>query len=227
VRVLLDRISADSAPWRNAFLDTKRDTSMAPSPHSQRRQHRHSHQPEEPLSFGGWLRQRRRGLDLTQEALAEQVGCARITIRRIEADELKPSRQLAELLASQLGVPTAQRDGWLSLERGLALMPQSSSINLTATTPATQKGPPTNLPAPLTTFLGRSQEIMDGCRLVTTNRLLTLTGVGGAGKTRLALEIARSILNFRFRILDAGITDNPNSKIQNFPMASGGWSWRR
>jgi DNA-binding XRE family transcriptional regulator len=40
--------------------------------------------PEE-ISFGEWLHQRRRLLDLTQQQLADQIGCARITLRRIEA----------------------------------------------------------------------------------------------------------------------------------------------
>ncbi|MBX2999566.1 MAG: helix-turn-helix domain-containing protein [Caldilineaceae bacterium] len=196
---------------------------MAPSPHPQHRHHRHPHQPEELLSFGAWLRQRRRALDLTQEELAQRVGCARITVRRIEADELKPSQQLAELLASHLGVTTAQRHAWLSLARGLEPLPQSPPIDLPAMTPATPKGPPTNLPAPLTSFLGRDHEIVDGYRLLTTSRLLTLTGVGGAGKTRLALEMARAILDFRFWILDSGVTDNPKSTIQNPKFPDGIW----
>ena len=58
-----------------------------------------------PQPFGEWLRHRRRELDLTQDALARQVGCARVTIRKLEADETRPSKQLAELLAEQLGVP--------------------------------------------------------------------------------------------------------------------------
>ena len=58
-----------------------------------------------PQPFGECLRHRRRELDLTQDALARQVGCARVTIRKLEADEMRPSKQLAELLAEQLGVP--------------------------------------------------------------------------------------------------------------------------
>lgn len=46
-----------------------------------------------------------------------------------------------------------------------------------------------NLPAQLTSFIGREQEITELKRLFGTTRLLTLTGVGGAGKTRLALRI--------------------------------------
>lgn len=47
-----------------------------------------------------------------------------------------------------------------------------------------------NLPAPLTNFVGRDREIADLLQLVQTARLLTLTGAGGCGKTRLALEVA-------------------------------------
>jgi transcriptional regulator with XRE-family HTH domain len=58
-------------------------------------------------TFGRWLRQRRRRLDLTQADLAERVGCSEITIRKIEADARTPSRQVAELLAACLEVPAA------------------------------------------------------------------------------------------------------------------------
>ncbi|MFE4964416.1 ATP-binding protein [Streptomyces sp. NPDC056660] len=47
-----------------------------------------------------------------------------------------------------------------------------------------------NLPAALTTFVGRRQEAAEVRRALGTARLLTLTGVGGVGKTRLALEVA-------------------------------------
>src|SRR5215208_3118696 len=50
-------------------------------------------------SFGYWIRRRRKALDLTQDELARQVGCALSTIRKIEADERRPSRQVAERLA--------------------------------------------------------------------------------------------------------------------------------
>jgi transcriptional regulator with XRE-family HTH domain len=53
-------------------------------------------------SFGLWLKERRRLLDLTQTDLANGVGCSVVTIRKIEADERRPSRQIAELLADCL-----------------------------------------------------------------------------------------------------------------------------
>jgi predicted ATPase/class 3 adenylate cyclase/DNA-binding NarL/FixJ family response regulator len=53
---------------------------------------------------------------------------------------------------------------------------------------------PNNLPIQLTSFVGREREISELQRLLTTTRLLTLTGVGGVGKTRLALHVAADVL---------------------------------
>lgn len=53
---------------------------------------------------------------------------------------------------------------------------------------------PNNLPAQLSTFVGREAQKTDIRRLLGENRLLTLTGVGGGGKTRLALEAGRELL---------------------------------
>lgn len=51
-----------------------------------------------------------------------------------------------------------------------------------------------NLPVQLTSFVGREQEIADVKRLMATTRLLTLTGAGGTGKTRLSLQVAADLL---------------------------------
>src|SRR5262245_20843907 len=49
---------------------------------------------------------------------------------------------------------------------------------------------PSGLPAELTSFVGRRQELREVKRLLVASRLLTLTGSGGTGKTRLALRAA-------------------------------------
>lgn len=51
-----------------------------------------------------------------------------------------------------------------------------------------------NLPVPLTSFVGREREMLEARRLLPMTRLLTLTGTGGSGKTRLALEVARGLV---------------------------------
>jgi transcriptional regulator with XRE-family HTH domain len=80
---------------------------------------------ERIVSFGYWVHRRRKALDLTQATLAQQVGCSLVTIRKIEGDERRPSRQIAELLADRLDIPEAERDDFLRMARGefVAAMP--------------------------------------------------------------------------------------------------------
>lgn len=105
----------------------------------------------ENVSFGRWLHQRRRQLDLTQQELANQIGCARITLSRIEAGTLKPSKELALILLERLGIPKQEQLQWLQFARGLTGYPIEFSDFPT-------KGPLTNLPFHLTSFIGREKE---------------------------------------------------------------------
>ena len=54
--------------------------------------------------------------------------------------------------------------------------------------------PPTNLPAPTSDLVGREEQFSDAVALVAENRLVTLVGAGGIGKTRLGIELARRLL---------------------------------
>ena len=56
----------------------------------------------------------------------------------------------------------------------------------------------TNLPTPVSSFLGRGDELFEAGELIGTTRLLSITGPGGAGKTRFALELARRVREERF-----------------------------
>jgi predicted ATPase/DNA-binding XRE family transcriptional regulator len=146
----------------------------------------------EKITFGAWLRQQRRILDLTQQTLADQTGCARITLRRIEANSLKPSKELAFILLEKLGIPDHERSQWIQFARGLADIP------VTQSTPLRIK-PRTNVPASVTTFIGREKEIaqVHDYLLNPNIRLVTLMGPPGIGKTRLSVEVAReSLSNF-------------------------------
>lgn len=70
-----------------------------------------------PLTFGVWLRERRRALDVTQKELAQRVECAEITVRKIEANRLRPSRHLASAMLKNLNVPRREHETLIQLAR--------------------------------------------------------------------------------------------------------------
>src|SRR5215213_6487003 len=72
---------------------------------------------DEITSFGEWLRRRRKALDLTQAALADRAGCVPGTIKSIEADARRPSKQLAERLADVLELGSDERVAFLKAAR--------------------------------------------------------------------------------------------------------------
>ena len=74
-------------------------------------------EPNPRVTFGEWLKKRRKSLDLTQRELAKQIGCATITLQKIEADQRRPSKQMAELLAGQLNVPDNERQDFIKFAR--------------------------------------------------------------------------------------------------------------
>jgi WD40 repeat protein/transcriptional regulator with XRE-family HTH domain len=76
---------------------------------------------DQTSSFGGYVRQRRREMDLTQEELARRVGCAAITLRKIEADDLRASVQIAERLAMALAIPLDERAEFVRRARAVRL----------------------------------------------------------------------------------------------------------
>lgn len=88
---------------------------------------------DHPL-FRDWLRRQRALRDLTQEALAEKVGCAVQTIRAFENGWRRPSRMLAERLATILSVPQAQQEAFLQAAR--APVPRTTPIPEVTTGPA-------------------------------------------------------------------------------------------
>lgn len=98
---------------------------------------------------------------------------------------------------------TAYHDCVRSLKESLGVEPSRELIDLrqhirTDTAPHLAPWVPHNLPSPITSFIGRDTEIAELCNAVHANRLVTLLGPGGIGKTRLAIE-AGSRLREPFR----------------------------
>jgi predicted ATPase/DNA-binding XRE family transcriptional regulator len=146
-------------------------------------------------SFGRWLRERRKALDLTQFDLAVRVGCAEATIGRIEADERRPSRQIAELLAAALGIPPDDRPAFIQFARTGAATSEAAPPDPPAVAPVRTVTGAAALP--LTPLIGRDQAVA-AVRAALGRpdvRLLTLTGPPGIGKTRLAVQVAAEVLD--------------------------------
>ncbi|HET9234889.1 MAG TPA: protein kinase, partial [Candidatus Eisenbacteria bacterium] len=70
----------------------------------------------------------------------------------------------------------------------------ATAIAAGPTPPSPSFSVPNNLPKPRTRFIGREAELRDCLRLLDETRMLTLTGIGGSGKTRLALRIAEQAI---------------------------------
>jgi predicted ATPase/DNA-binding XRE family transcriptional regulator len=143
-------------------------------------------------SFGRWLRARRHIIDLTQDDLARRVGCSVATIRKLEADERHPSRQIAERLAECLKIAPDQLAAFIGMARA---EPYAAPASLSSGRQIAH--PPTNLPASLTRLIGRKPDIAAArnALLRGDTRLLTLLGPPGIGKTHLSLAVAAGLLD--------------------------------
>ena len=165
----------------------------------------------EPSAFGRRLKQLRQEHGLTQDMLADRVGCATQTIRKIEAGSRGPSFQIAARLADKLGVGPEDRARFIRFDatcphhdRPAAAGPETPVL---PGLPAEAAGrvelergaapaPLVSLPTPLTRLIARDHEVMAVQHLLRRDdvRLLTLVGPGD-GKTRLGLEVAAALVD--------------------------------
>src|SRR5258706_3126871 len=150
-----------------------------------------------PITFGQWVKQRRNALNLTQAELGRLVSCSAVMINKIEGNLRRPSIHIAQSLAHYLKIAPIEHATFISVARP-ELSPEQ--IEEIASPQVDAPRQPANrriinLPIPSMPLVGRADEVASICELLLDPdvRLVTLTGEGGMGKTRLSLQVATEL----------------------------------
>ncbi len=165
-------------------------------------------------SFGYYVRRRRKALDLTQRELAEAVGCALVTLKKIETDQRRPSLAMAVRLAECLALPEHEWPAFLAAARG------ERAVDTLPAQPTSAPFPSRDvIPATPTPLIGREEEIATTLALLAlpNARLITFVGLGGIGKTRLALAAAAALQATQPRPFTTGIVFVDLAAVDNMP----------
>lgn len=132
--------------------------------------------PGDADSFGLTLRRLRERAGLTQEQLAERAGISANAVSSLErGTRRRPYPHTRDALARALGITADERTAWEG-----RLSP---------------RGQPPRLPSASSALLGRDRETAIVIRLLSADRVVTLTGPGGVGKTRLAMAAAEQVVD--------------------------------
>lgn len=154
-------------------------------------------------AFGDLLRRYRAVAGLSQEILAERAGLSPRGLVYLERGTHRPYPGTMVRLADALSLTIQERDALMqAIQGGSTPVPppaqnapnppaESQTQGQTATL---VPGPLHNLPACLSSFIGREHAQARVIELLAGNRLVTLVGAGGVGKTRLALAVAERTL---------------------------------
>jgi transcriptional regulator with XRE-family HTH domain len=136
----------------------------------------------EDRSFGELLRGLRTAAGLTQDELAERAGMSVRGLRYLEQGSRRPYTDTVRRVADALGVSAGDREALLAA--GRRQVPIGVAVR--------GLGRGARVPAPSSPLIGREAELASVVRLLTRDdvRAVTITGPGGVGKTRLAIEVA-------------------------------------
>ncbi len=139
---------------------------------------------DEDSAFGRLLRRHRIASNLSQEALAERARMSAVGIGALERGARRaPYRETVLLLADALALSGEERAEFVAAAKRKAGRARSG-VHGPAKPPAAAA-----LPVRLTSFVGREREVGEVAQLLRDGRLVTVTGIGGIGKTSVALQV--------------------------------------
>jgi predicted ATPase/transcriptional regulator with XRE-family HTH domain len=153
-------------------------------------------------NFGALLRQFRLDAGMTQQDLAERANLSVEAIGALERGiRTRPQRETVALLGDALSLSPERevllrsvvRAGHPPRRRDHDGGPRPTQLR--AVGPDTKRIANSNLPQPLTSFVGRQREVAEIAALLRTYGLVTIVGPGGVGKTRVALQTANALLD--------------------------------
>jgi non-specific serine/threonine protein kinase len=160
------------------------------------------------MSFGVLLRHFRITKGLTQEELAHKAGLSAHGISDLErGTRTHPYEATIRSLAAALGLNDRQLRELRAASRGHH-DPGSEGVD-----GATQARPGLLRSRSRTTFVGRQQEVQEVLRSLERTNLLTLTGTGGVGKTRLALRIAELVERGGLRVFSVALASLADASL--------------
>ena len=133
-----------------------------------------------------------RGAVVSKEALMARVWPGRIVAENSLAAQIAALRAAFGVERALIRTVSGRGYQFTGEIRILSATPQRARARAATPEPASVL-PPTNTPKPVSGLIGREEELGEILNLVTTHRLVTLTGAGGIGKTTLALALAREL----------------------------------
>ncbi|CAN5600671.1 hypothetical protein BH24CHL1_BH24CHL1_03960 [soil metagenome] len=165
---------------------------------------------ERTPAFGDLLRQSRLAAKLTQERLAELAGISARAVTDLERGVIRaPRRDTLDMLAEALDLPPDEREEWHRLRRQYS----------TRRPPNQPRGSTeARLPQPPDSLIGRDEDVKGLVAILESDtRLVTVTGVGGVGKTRVALEVGHRVgdafkngVRLGVRLIELSTVRDPN-----------------
>jgi len=145
------------------------------------------------VTFGEWLKHQRGAKGWTQQQLADKLNCSLSALRKMEAEERRPSVQVIEQMVELFNIPPNQAKSFQRFARGDwgALSEEEPENTPWQVAHNTLRS---NLPTSITSFIGREKEQVEIANLLSKNRLVSVVGVGGIGKTRFVTQVGQKLL---------------------------------